>query len=352
MSGTEAKKHPATARKLRKQREEGVVPSAQTLAALVGTVAGLAALAALGLATWRAMANGIVFAAEDLRLPFHLAVEAGLDRMRSLLLRAVLPVAAAAAGMASLVGMLYTGGPVISPKPVLPKLARLSPPTNLKRILGRRGWVEAAAAGARLVLWAVAAGVVIALWLPRPFSAVDCAGACQARLVMPPAWLLLALAGAVMILGAAVDMRIQRALFLHEQRMTDTELKRERRDQAGNPEIRRERRRLGRDGGAAAGSVGLGRANMCFFRGDRAIAVRFKPPDAPLPRIAAKARGAAEVAAMRAAIRRAGHPEAEDETIVTAGIGADLGGVLDQGAFKAFGRALKTMFESHSDGAA
>lgn len=346
----EEKKHAASARKLRQQREQGSVPNAQDLASLAGAVAGLATLIALGAGVWQAMAEVITLSSQDLALPFDVAAEAGLDRLRSLLVRAVLPIVAAAAVVGTLVGLLYNGGLVVSIKPITPQMTRLSPSTNLKRILGRRGWIETAVAAARLALWIIAASLVIALWAPTLFRAIDCLGSCQANLVAPPFWLLTIAAAAVMLLAIAADMVIQRSLFLHEQRMTDTELKRERKDQSGNPEIRGERRRRTREGSGAAGSVGLDRANMCFFWRDRGVAVRFSPPEAPLPRITAKARSTAELALMRAAIRKAGFPEQESQTVVEVGSRADLGGILDQAAFQAFGQALRQMFRSRPGG--
>lgn len=342
MSDTEAKTDPASQRKLRKKREEGVVPAAMDIAGLAASAAGLLALLAATPWLIAQLTNAVIAAFETVTMPFDEAMAAGLHRMLAVLGWTVGLVAAAALMASILVTILYNKGLVFAIKPVLPQLTRVSPKAGLARIYGRRGWIETAAGIGRIAVWTGAGGLIAWVFVPDLYRAWGCATICSGGQVIRLGVTLLLAAVVMMMLALSVDMLVQRALFLHEQRMTKTEVKRERKEQGGNPEIRRERRRQQRAMAAGAGAVGLARANMGFVSGTRAVAIQFDPPAAPLPRIAAKARDAAAVRAMRAELARAQHPVLDDQAeIVEAGLRVDVGEVLPQTAFTAFGQAMR-----------
>ncbi|MEP5761249.1 MAG: EscU/YscU/HrcU family type III secretion system export apparatus switch protein [Litoreibacter sp.] len=72
-----------------------------------------------------------------------------------------------------------------------------------------------------------------------------------------------------------IDLVVQRALFLDEQKMTETERKNEQKDQHGTPEVRQERRRRMRESARSKRDPVLGNATMCFFYEDRAVGIEF-----------------------------------------------------------------------------
>ncbi|MFG5379915.1 EscU/YscU/HrcU family type III secretion system export apparatus switch protein [Yoonia sp. R2-816] len=74
-------------------------------------------------------------------------------------------------------------------------------------------------------------------------GARGCTIGCSGHVLEPLAWLYLVGAMVIFMLAAGIDMIVQRALFLFKQRMTASEVKRERKEQSGTPKVRQERRR-------------------------------------------------------------------------------------------------------------
>ncbi len=344
MSDTEAKTSPASKRKLAKKRSEGAVPAAQDLAGLLAAAAGIVLITATGTVIWGSITQGYSGALSLLNEPFLDALDASIGQLVRSLALAVLPVFGLSLIVAVIVTILYNNGIVFSLKPVVPQLERVSPKSGFKRVYGRRGWIETGAGFSRIALWFLAAGIIAVLWLPGLLKTANCGGPCQAHILLPMTWYLIGAAVVIMLLSAGVDMLLQRFLFLGEQRMTKSEVKREQKEQTGTPEVRRERKRLQREMADGADSIGLGRANMCFYSKDQAVSIRFMPPQSPLPRITAKADGAIEAAKMRAALRKAGFPESERPLIVAKAMSRDIGSVIDQSTYKDFGAAMREMF--------
>lgn len=344
MSETESKSAPASKRKLAKKREEGAVATASELAGLFGVAVGLTFLAAFGVPIWTLLVNGFAGSIPLIGEPFLEALPPGVHQLTWTLVKAVVPIFALCVAAAVISTIIYNNGIVFSIKPVTPQFERISPKAGFKRIYGRRGWVESTTGLVRLLLWFVVAGVISVLWLPQLMRTFACLAPCQANIIVPMVWYFLIAAIVIFLIASAVDMIMQKQIFMHEQRMTKTEVKREQKEQFGTPEIRRERRRMQREMSAGADSIGVGRANMCFFWKDQAIAIRFLPPKSPLPRIAAKAKGATAVKTLRDTVRKNGCPETESEVIVANGIDIEIGGVLDRAAYTQFGTALRDMF--------
>ena len=99
-------------------------------------------------------------------------------------------------------------------------------------------------------------------------------------------YMLLVMAGLFIVLGV-LDIGIQKWLFMRDQRMTATELKRERKDSDGDPEIKKQHRRERRIGGA---KTGLRNANFAIRSSDVVLALRYTVQDAPVPVLIARGR--------------------------------------------------------------
>lgn len=344
MSDTEAKSKPATKRKIRKLREDGMIPNGQDVAGLGGSAAGLLALAAV---TYLFAGNlGSVFEAtvEDRGQPFDLILGATVEKLGTLVFMTVAPVAGAAVLIAILTAIVFNGGILFAIKPVMPQIDRISPVSGVKRIYGRRGWIETAASYVRIVVWLIFAGLVGWLSLPPLVNSFACGVPCQASILIPPVWMLLLGAVAIMLLAAGTDMLIQTSLFQFEQMMTQSEVTRERKEQHGNPDIRRERKRRERDGGVEKESIGNDRANMCFFNDTGAVGIRFHPQKAPIPRITTVARTTEEIHALREELRAKGFPEMENDMLVRGCMTAAAGASLDTDLFGTFATSLRQMF--------
>ena len=344
MSDTETKSQPASQRKLQKQREQGIVARAANLGSYLALIASCGVLLFLMPSLVRDTMAIFDTIYDQMSDPFGVSSANALQDVGQLLLKLLLPVVAAGLSATVLANILNNKGILASLSPLAPKLERVSPMTGLKRIYGRRGWIELGVSLVSLLLWFGAVSIIMytgfAVLLQLNECNIACIGALTLRLVLP-----LGITAAILfLLFAGFDTLIQRNLFLHEQRMTETELKRERREQSSSPEMRKERKRRQRDDRESVGSVGIKAANMAFFWNGQAIAVRYHPTDAPLPRITAKAKTPEKTAALLEAVRANGHLAEENESVVIGNIKVEVGGPARKETFQDLAQGIQRMF--------
>jgi type III secretion protein U len=340
MSDTEAKTKPASPRKLRKLRQEGMIASALEAVGFVAVAVGVVTLFLVAGGIFVALMDLFDIAEDAMLLRFDDAVRAAAGDSAMRLFQVVAPVAAATVLTAIVVAIVSNGGIPLSAKPLAPQMERISPINGLKRIYGRRGWIETAASFGRVFLWLTFAALVGWALLPRFAGAVQCGFPCQAQAARPIFWVLGIGLVVLLLFSAWIDIILQRALFLAEQRMTATEVRQERREAFGDPQIRSERRKRMREEPADLTAVGVDRANICFYSGDRAIAVRFHPEQARVPRVTAKLRGA-EAQLFRMRLAKAGLPIAESRAIVAACQAVQPGDALPMGLYELFASTLR-----------
>jgi flagellar biosynthetic protein FlhB len=271
----------------------------------------------LGGALWLALGGGAALAGalgEALRLAFAAAGEA--DRFApAQAAAAMLGLVAwpmlglfATCVLGALVGGFALGGGGFAIALAAPKWARLDPIRGLGRMFGAQGLIELGKALIKLLAVATVAGVAAWSLLDDALgmAAADPAGA--ARLAGGrAAWLLLALAGALALVGL-VDAPIALARHLKQLRMTRQEVRDELKEQEGRPEVKaaqRRRRFEARRGSLRAATAGadLVVTNPAEF----AVALRYRRELDIAPVIVARGRG--ELAAViRAAAAEAGVP--------------------------------------------
>lgn len=341
---TEAKTHPASPQKLKKQRAEGQVASSAQSSALVSGTVAIGFLAATAAFTWAGLASLITGVFDLIADPFDEARDAAAATVLWTSLWTVGPVVGLAIVAAFLTSALYNKGVLFSLKPVAPQLNRLSVSAGLKRIYGRRGVLESATALARVVLWlgfAILVGVL-------PFRELLYQWSCGTECMIAETreiFILLA-AGAVffLLLAAGFDMLIQNIIYLEEQKMTETERRRERREHHGSPEVRKELKRLRRTSDLPPRKTGARHANMCFYSDQGAVGVEFRPPEMRRPYLVAKAASAAEATPLRTTIANAGWPEMEHPELTRSLLAAPMGESLSDEVIPAFAESLVILF--------
>ncbi len=344
MSGSEARKHPASARKLRQQREKGSVPSSTLSAGFVATAAGVALILGTGPLIWAKLQALVVAMPVLTGQPFDTSAPAfGVLTLRVLGLT-LAPLVGLVLAVSVLVSILYNKGFNFTLHPIAPKAERISPSAGFKRIYGTRGWIETGAALLRLTVWLGWVAFCAVIWLPGLIRAPDCVGLCHAGQITPLVWMVGLGAIAILVLFAAADARMQRTLFLGEQRMTNTEVKREQKDQAPPNALRRERRRRQQEAQKPQAPTGPDLANMFFFSPAGVVAIRFVPRQDKLPRIMAKARTGPQDTQLRATLTARALPSHPSAAIVNFGLSNDLGAHLLAEQFAEFAAALHAMF--------
>lgn len=300
MSG--ARTEPPTPRRLREARRRGQVALSGPLTGACALAGGLAALAC----TAPGMAAGL---ARLLRasLAGAAAAEAPpaavLGTAASAVLRLALPGCAGALLAAGAAGLLQVG-PALSLEPLRPRLERLDPLGGLRRLLS-----PAQAAGAALGLGRALALLAV-LWGWLRGAATTLAGlpglepAALWRALPLLGGLLVRLAAAAAALGL-LDLALVRHRHRRALRMTRDEVRREQKEDEGDPGHRAERRRRHR---AILEAAPVARATVVVVNPTHvAVALLHDRAGDAAPRVLAKGAGAA-AARIRAAARRAGVP--------------------------------------------
>jgi type III secretion protein U len=176
-------------------------------------------------------------------------------------------------------------------EPMKPNADNLNPIEGLKRMFAVRGVIELVKNLLKTLLLTtccVGIGLMsVNAILRAPACGLGCVGPLVAAAIRP-----LLVAGVIALIGAGLaDIPVQRWLFRREMRMTRTELKRERRDQEGIPEIRTAQRRGRRELMEGAAPVGVA-ATTIFIEGDGvAVGLRYVRGETPVPRLVCKGRG-------------------------------------------------------------
>lgn len=224
----------------------------------------------------------------------------------ALIALALVPAAGAAAGSV-LLTLAQSGGLHVS----APKLAleRLAPSAGVRRMFG----AEAALAGARATLAFVVVGAALVPVSVQLVAHVSAAGA-PAMVARAAADAIVALCATACVVGAIFafgDFALVRRRWLRSLRMTLEELKRDLREQDGDPHAKSRRRQIHR----SMARSGLGRVSQASLvvvnPTHLAIALRYLPPSVPVPEILVRATD--EIALhVRALAERAGIPVIED----------------------------------------
>lgn len=298
-----SKPHEAAPSRLARARRDGDHPlshDAVTLAAFAGAL--LACVAA-----------GPLFAGAARELVVRGAA-GGVDAPAVAAL-AVAPAATAVGGVAGaiLATVAQTNG--LGMRAPRLQFERLSPGAGLKRAFGREAAIGAARGVAAIALTLALLAAFLSVPSAELFSArtLDFAVALTWRLSLTAVAIVVA-TGAIL---AAADVGWSRFEWRQRLRMTHDELRRELRENDGDPETRTRRRRLHRT--LVRGSVHeLRRASFVVVNPAHvAVALRYAPPETPVPAILVRAldEGALRVKALA---REAAVPLIEDVVLARA----------------------------------
>lgn len=298
MSASGDKKHPASPRKLKKAREEGNVAQSATLTASFATLTmsvGLGWSLSSFARDFLLRSRGYLDAGMH-SPPLSTAVDRAGQFACDTALR-LAPLLAIAAAVAVLVAFLQVG-PVVATKALAPKLDRLNPVTGLKeRIFSMKAVVDLLRNLLTIVLLGAVLGAILNDERPAlerlPFLPIAEASAEIARVAVR----LLRWGGIIFVAVGVADFAWQRFRHLQDQRMTDQELKEERRDDSGDPEVVRARKQRHKEI-VREGSLAQAKRASFVARNPThiACAVLYDPESHPAPMVIAKG---AELMALR-----------------------------------------------------
>lgn len=287
---SEEKTEKPTSKRLRDARKDGQVSKSTDLvdAVVMVAVAGTLLLAAGVFAgAFRTIVTlTLDFVSGDHSLP---ALVARLYKIGGETLLVVVPcvAVAAAAGVAALIPQV---GFQIATKPVVPNIQNASPMAGLKRIFSMRTIIELV----KMVIKAAIVGAVMWFTIRWMFPLMVGSLYQPLRELSTMLWSLLVklclIAAAVFVVIGAADVKLQSFMFMRRMRMSKDEVKREYKQQEGDPKIKGERKRLARElMTAAAPQQRVTLANAMIVNPTHyAVAIRYAPDEHPLPLVIAK----------------------------------------------------------------
>lgn len=286
------KTHQPTARRLREARRKGEVARSADVITTVQFVVLLALIAGGGpfaLAQLHQLLDVAQQAIAAREPGAQLAALIGAGRHLLLLAFVVLGGAVAIAGIVA--GVVQVGG-ILAWERLTPQLARLNPAVGLQRIVSMRSLIDLAkllgkSTTVGLILFAVIRGSIGA--------AVEAGFTTPAQILALTVRMLSLLFGWAAVVYAAVaglDLVHQRWEFARSQRMSTDELRREMREEEGDPQISSRRRQLAREAQFASLQDVLRGASVVIYSSRVAVALHYAGEPA-LPRVIAKGEGEA-----------------------------------------------------------
>ena len=285
------KSQQATPRKLLKAREQGQVAKSEDLAGALSLLAGL--LVTMALVPWFARSTaGLMLAAErSMERPDQAALKAlWLESLQLAALASLGPLLVASA--VHLFSLWLQTGTVLSLDPVKPKLERMNPAAGLKRLMSMQTVVRLAQMLLKTAIVGAAVALVCVRILPDAIrvvradvgAAIEVAGTGLMHLML---W-----CGGLFVLLGAADLGYQRWQFLRDQRMSLDELRRELREDEGDPHVKSARKQSGKElpwdeliGYMRYASV------VVTHEDGRLVALILRPAINPAPLVLLRARG-------------------------------------------------------------
>ena len=314
-SGSEERNLPASRKKLREARRKGQLPRSKEMVTAAVSVAALAYVMVRSTAFARVMSDSMIATGDIAAGPWRDALPTLLPRLSAAAGTFLLPLLGLLALTAVLTAIMTNGGIVFASDPVTPKMERLDPIAGLGRIFSLRNGTDAIKTVAKLILICVTSAFLLRSALRAlvelPACGVDCTPALTFELFKP----LILFACLLFLITGGLDLWLQRFLFQREQRMTSSEMKRDRRDSDGNPMIRQLHRQEQQASMQRRVSIGLRNASFVIRSNSMVLAFRYAPPDTQVPILVARA-AEESVALLLTEARRLSLPEVFDADAV------------------------------------
>lgn len=288
----EEKKLPPSSKKLSDARKKGQVPRSTDFVTAASTCAGIAYLwsEAGGIEDkWR---EALLLADKLQNLSFDIAIGQALGILAELGMKTVLPLLGTVAAAAIFAGFLANRGLVFSLETVKPKLENINPFEGIKRIFSMRSIIELVKTLLKaVVLGATFLFVIIGMWKTLVYLPV-CGMSCVGFVVGTQAKLLMGIAAGAFLAAGLLDLLTQRWLFMRDMRMTETEAKREFKEQEGNPQLKHEYRRQ-RQESANEPPLGMRRATLVLRGRETLIGLRYVRGETGVPILVCRGKGEA-----------------------------------------------------------
>jgi type III secretion protein U len=288
---SEEKTEQPSAKKLRDARKKGQVAKSTDLSGALSLLAGLLTLiamvpwigsrmATLFLAVERTIATQEIYAVQNVILE-------GMKLM--VLISAVLALVTAFVFTASL--WLQTGA-VFSIEPSMPKMQNLNPASGLKKLFSMKSLVQFVQMLLKTSIIGAAVVLVLRQVVPDAIRVIH-ADVGAALVVTKSALMHVFIwCGGLFVILGIVDLAFQKWQFLRDQRMSKSEVKRELKEDEGDPHLVAERKSFGREVGVEDQLRYMRVASIVFAHSDgRLVALAYRPKVHAMPLYVIRAKG-------------------------------------------------------------
>ncbi|MBP7565014.1 MAG: flagellar type III secretion system protein FlhB [Burkholderiaceae bacterium] len=246
-----------------------------------------------------------------------------------------------AGALGAVIGLVAQGAMTLSPKPVTPNFDKVNPASGFKRLFGMRAMIDAAMVLVKLTLFSVVLWQIVSALVPLLVGATARPVDLLSAILWQATLRVLFVSIVAFVIVGMLDYALQRFLFIRDHRMSEDEIKREQKEQNGNPEIKSRRKEFAQellfgDPKAAVASANLVVANPTHY----VVALVYERGD--VPRVVAK--GVDDVAlALRAHAEASGVPVVVNPPLARTLHRLPLGAGIPRECFQAVGVLLHTI---------
>jgi type III secretion protein U len=289
---SEEKKHPPSGKRLRELRDrEGQVARSKDFPAAVSLTAAIGYLIANFGNIWQQLGAFFdifeeVFAGNLYESPLLVAAAGG-----RLALTLAVPVALVAAAAFFVTSLLHTNGLVISTKSLAPDFSRINPTSSIGRIFGFHGLSDSIKLMIKIILLTIATNIILRWGLNSLFWSPTCEEGCVMQATVNIVIAVIIAALIIYLLIGIIDLWISKILFKHDNRMTDTDKKREEKEEYGAKEVRQHRSELKRELARNPPVRGFGKATLLIRDGLGVVGLAYVPGRFDVPVVVGKAYG-------------------------------------------------------------
>jgi type III secretion protein U len=207
--------------------------------------------------------------------------------------QALLPLLILVPASVVLGSIVMLQGVPFSTDPISPKMEKINPAEGFKKIFKMRSLIELIKSLIKTIVIACAFVAVLAGGLNALVLSPSSGLAAEVAVLHTLAAPLFGTAALLFLVAGGADIGLQKWLFLRDQKMSVTEMKRERKDMDGDPHVKRERKRIMREALRLAGGLGMRRATIVIHDGGgMTVGLRYKINEMPAPVLVCRGRDA------------------------------------------------------------
>lgn len=232
-----------TPKKIRDARKKGQVAKSKEVSGTFGLVAVLGLLWYMSDVYISTIERMVVLPAQFYNEPFEVAFKMVSLGILEMLLSLLVPLIAVTA-IGAIVGNLLQFGILFAPESIKPDIKKISPVGGFKRIFALKNLIEFIKSVIKIVFLSFVVYYVISESLNDIITMPYCGSRCLLPVAAHMIKRLLLYSVAAFVVIAVLDYLFERYNFMKENRMTKDEVKREHKENDGNPEVKRKRKEV------------------------------------------------------------------------------------------------------------